>query len=104
MKSESELGASGTRDMLLAFPAPANKWRTKPAKLTFGSGFLDRLEVVGETIPYSNGQYGMTVSFCYLEAMSTRDGRTIGDIGAMRYVDGQLMACEQAAKGVEIIQ
>ncbi len=94
-KTESELPKSETVQMMLAFPVDGNKWRIKPANVIFSNGFLDNLEVEGEDIAHSFGQYGMSVSFTYL-------GRN-QDIFEMTYNDGQLMTDVLVAEGVEIV-
>ena len=103
-KCESELPKSETVGMKFAFPVDGNKWRIKPATVTFSCGFLDGLEVEGEDISHSFGQYGMSVTFTYLASPLPKEGKGIGDVYGVTYNDGQMMTNVLVAEGTEIVQ
>jgi hypothetical protein len=95
------LGGDGEVGVLLAVAGDGG-WGSCPAKLYFGSGFLDHIEAPGQLTGARAGQFGVTVSLCVFSKPRTENGRRVADVLELDWDDGQLVRQMPLALGVDL--
>jgi hypothetical protein len=103
-KTSQQRPLTGSLNVSFALPTDdARTWRMKNGRLTYEGGLTTSLDVVDGYIPFSKSSHGLTVTYCLFRGIRKAARGYVGDVTMMTCVDGEVLAADDIADGVEVI-